>query len=283
MAGGEGTRFYPLSTPDKPKQFLNFIGERSFLRQTYDRILPLASPSDIFISTNKRYAGLVSKQLPDVPPENIIGEPFKKNTAPALAYITALIHKRYGDVAIGCFPSDHYIKDEKGFRECVKKGAQIATRGHIVTLGICPDSPSTDYGYILPEDISAEWSKVKRFAEKPDKERALKYIREGYLWNAGMFIWKASQALSEIGRFEPALYEPLSGIEEGENFIRDYFATARGISIDYAVMERSDIVAVIPSDFGWSDVGTWESVARLEKEGIAVSKEVANILKEKGL
>jgi|GEM_PF-193692 len=307
MAGGEGTRFHPISTSERPKQFLNFIGDKSFIRQTFERVLPLVSPERIFVATNERYIGLVKEQLPELSVDNIIGEPCKKNTAPALVYVTSLIRERHGDAVICCLPSDHYIKDENGFRGIIKQAYELADSGYLVTLGMRPLWPSTEYGYIcpatrhcegevgeadcravlggapphvchlrecgdLPQSIS--WFPVKSFAEKPKKELADRYIKEGYLWNGGIFVWKADTFLNEVANHVPNLL-PITHCSSPIT----YFKKVPSISIDYAIMEKSDRVAVIPADIGWSDVGNWDSVEKLMSEGVNIAPHICAVMK----
>ncbi len=275
MCGGEGTRFYPFSTPDKPKQFLNFIGDRSLIRQAFERILPLVKPERVYVSTGEKYVELVREHLPEVLAENIIAEPVKKNTGPALTYATNLIHERHGDAVVCCMPSDHHIGNEAGFRNIIEKGSLIAGDGYLVTLGMKPTWPSTDYGYICPEKAGAEWSPVKKFTEKPGKEIAEQYIKERYLWNGGIFIWKTSTLLTELNKYVPEL-NPSN--YDSRFTIHEYFEAVPSISIDYALMEKSSRVAVIPADIDWSDVGTWDSLEKLVNEGVDVSPHVISIL-----
>lgn len=279
MAGGEGTRFYPLSTPDRPKQFLNFIGHKTFIRQTFDRVTPLVPAENIYVSTNEKYVALVEEQIPELSIDRIIAEPFKRNTAPALAYCSALIRHRDSDAAIICLPSDHHIENEDGFRKALVQAVAIAGDGYLVMLGMEPTWASPEYGYICPSEKGAEWSHARRFAEKPDKQKAEKYQKEGYLWNSGIFIWKASVFFCELKLYAPDCAARLDAYQIGYKFMREYFRTAPAISIDYAVMEKSEKVAVIPISVGWSDVGTWESVHRLMDQGINVSECVRAVLK----
>ncbi len=281
MAGGEGTRFYPLSTPEKPKQFLNFIGEKTFLRQTFERAARLCPPGRIYVSTNDRYAGLVSEQIPEIPTSNIIGEPVKKNTGPALVYATSLIAQEDPEAIVACLPSDHHISDDEGFARVISLAADVASKGFLVTVGMTPSWPSPEYGYIKPAR-PGEWSEVSSFEEKPDVATAKRYMEEGYLWNGGIFVWKTEAFLAEVASCMPSLLVhhdaagmgPLSGLEAR----RRYFESAPAISIDYAVMEKSGSVAVVPASVGWSDVGTWESVKRLMEKGVVVSPRVRSVL-----
>lgn len=275
MAGGEGTRFVPLSTPERPKQFLDLIGDKSFVRKTFERILPLVPSDRIYVSTNDKFVGLVKEHLPEIPAEDIIAEPQKKNTAPALAYATALIQRKDCNAIICCLPSDHFIRDEEGFRCIIERGISLANDGYLVTLGMRPTFASVEYGYIRPSDVSAEWSPAKQFTEKPKADVAQRYIDEGYLWNGGIFIWKASVFINELKVHAAGLVpsDPCGHPAE-------YFGSVASISIDYALMEKSSKVAVIPADIGWSDVGTWEGLYRLSRcENVAIDPTVASIMR----
>lgn len=277
MAGGEGARFYPLSTPERPKQFLNFIGDKSFLRHTFDRIEPIIPLERVFVSTNDRYGNLVREQVPGLPPANIIAEPFKKNTAPALAYAACVIAARDRDAIMCCLPSDHHIQDEAGLRDALLKASGVAGDGYLVILGMKPSWPSTEYGYICPKG-KGEWSEVKRFVEKPDTKTAERYIKEGYLWNAGIFVWRAETFLAELKKCAPELAQLLKDYEDGQEFCHHFFEVAPSQSVDCAVMEKSDKVAVIEASIGWSDVGSWESIRRLKEDGVEISLAVLSVM-----
>ncbi|MFH1654845.1 MAG: mannose-1-phosphate guanylyltransferase [Pseudomonadota bacterium] len=277
MAGGEGTRFYPLSTPEKPKQFLNFIGEKTFIRQTFDRMLPLFACEKIYISTNEKYVDLVKEQIPELPEKNIIAEPCKKNTAPALSYATKIIHMQDGESIICCVPSDHYIPQENLFHEVIKQAIEIAQKDYLVTLGINPTWPSVDYGYISPAH-EGDWSPVKNFTEKPNEELAKTYIDEGYLWNAGIFVWRASKFLSELKTHATEVYESINIDADSGDFLKRCFEQSPSISVDYALLEKSQQVAVVKAAFDWSDVGGWGSVKLLQDNGVTISPDVATFL-----
>ncbi|MFH0798586.1 MAG: mannose-1-phosphate guanylyltransferase [Pseudomonadota bacterium] len=278
MAGGEGTRFYPLSTPEQPKQFLNFIGQKTFIRQTFERVAPLVPLENIYVSTNEKYVSLVEEQIPELSADRIIAEPFKRNTAPALAYCTALIDQRDNNATVICLPSDHHIQDEDGFRKVLAQAVSLARDDYLVTFGMEPTWASPEYGYICPLEKNQGWSPVKKFAEKPDTQAAEKYRLEGYLWNGGIFLWKASVFLSELKLHAPDCAVRLDAFRAGYDFMREYFRAAPSISIDRAVMEKSGKVVVIPVSVGWSDVGTWESVHRLMSQGIDISGCVKAVL-----
>lgn len=253
---------------------MNLIGDRSFIRKTFERILPLIPAERVYVSTNEKFVGLVAEHLPEIPVENIIAEPLKKNTAPALAYATALIQQKDAGAIICCLPSDHHIIDEDGFRCIIEKGIALAGDGYLVTFGMKPTFPSVDYGYIRPSDERAGWSPVRQFAEKPKEDVAKRYIADGYLWNGGIFVWKASVFMDEMRIHAPGLVP--SDLNAGP---LAYFDSAKSISIDYALMEKSGKVTVIPADIGWSDVGTWEGLYRLSKEGVVVESNAALIMR----
>lgn len=287
LAGGEGTRFAPLSTAERPKQFLNFVGEGTFLEQARRRVADLVPANRIYVATNARYVDLVKSQLGDISEQNIIPEPVKRNTAPCIVYATRLIQNRDPEGVIVVLPSDHVILDVEKFKKTITDAAQVATRSQkIVTLGITPRWAATEYGYIKAgrttpcADVGAY--DVERFVEKPDIQTARNYLDEGgYYWNSGMFIWTAKALLSEVAEHMPDMHELLNNFQEGSSFCNEFFTKARAISIDYGVMEKSRNVAVIPCDPGWSDVGTWEGLYNLYQSGkIAVAPMAVKTMKD---
>lgn len=271
MAGGKGTRFWPLSTEEKPKQFLNLIGNDTMIQMTVKRILPIIPIDRIFVCTGERYVNLVKEQLPALPERNIIVEPEGRNTAPCIALSTFVIERYYKNSTIAVLPSDHLIKDEEEFRNALLLANNfIENKGDsILTLGMKPDRPETGYGYIkFGENIIQNIKKVDMFVEKPNLETAKRYLNEGnYLWNGGMFLWKSDYIIKEIKKHIPDTYEALhsigniaeSGLQEYIN--RNYYRTD-SISIDYAVLEKSKNIYVIPSEIGWDDIGTWKAIER---------------------
>ena len=276
MAGGRGERFWPMSRKKMPKQFLPLTGtEKSMIQSTVERILPLVKAEDIYIATNRDYRGLILEQLPEIPEENILCEPMARNTAPCIGWGAAVVRKKYGDAMMIVLPSDHLIQQPALFRGVLKSALRTAeeTDG-LVTLGISPTMPDTGYGYIQ-YDTEADSGyenafRVKRFVEKPDLETAKAYLASGeYLWNSGMFIWKASVILKEIEEKLPEHYTLLKGIEAAigtekeEETLNGAFALMRSISIDYGIMEKAKNVYVLPSSFGWDDVGSWLAVGRI--------------------
>jgi mannose-1-phosphate guanylyltransferase len=296
MAGGKGTRFWPLSTEEKPKQFINLLGEETMLQMTVNRLLPLIPIERIFIVTGSRYIHYVKEQLPNLPEKNIIVEPEGRNTAPCIALSAFYIDKIYKDAEIAVLPSDHLIKDEKEYRDILKAGYDFVreNKDSIVTIGIKPDRPETGYGYIK---VSTDEKKleadnidiyaVNRFVEKPNKEKAKIYLKEGnYLWNAGMFIWKTSTILKHTKDFLPSTYNVLEEIaaasDEGyKDTLNEKYPLAESISVDFGIMEKAEDIYVIPGSFGWDDIGSWKAVERYrqkdENDNICVGGKVINI------
>ncbi|MDK0797210.1 mannose-1-phosphate guanylyltransferase [Clostridium perfringens] len=279
MAGGKGTRFWPLSTEKKPKQFLNLIGDKTMIQMTVDRIRPIIPIERIFICTGDSYVDLVKSQLPDIPEKNIIVEPEGRNTAPCIALSAMIIKKYYNDATMVVLPSDHLIKDEDSFRNILLDGEKYLKENDkaILTLGMTPNRPETGYGYIkFSKDKTYinnnEVIKVDKFVEKPNLEKALEYLADGsYLWNGGMFIWTVNNILDQIKEFIPKTYNALKNIEqinvnELQGYINENYGKTDSISVDYAILEKSNEIYVIPSDFGWDDVGSWEALDRYREK-----------------
>lgn len=281
MAGGKGTRFWPLSTEEKPKQFLNLIGDETMIQMTVNRIKPIIPVERIFVCTGEQYVDLVKKQLPELPERNIIVEPEGRNTAPCIALSAFVIKRYYGNATMVVLPSDHLINNENEFRSIITNANQFveANDEAIITLGMRPSRVETGYGYIKYSSIQQELNenkiiKVEAFIEKPNKKKAEEYLRDGsYLWNGGMFLWSANNILGEIKEYLPDTYMALKGIkevkeEEIQQLINEKYKETESISIDYAVLEKSDDIYVIPSDFGWDDVGSWEALDRYREKDI---------------
>lgn len=271
MAGGKGTRFWPLSTEEKPKQFLNLVGDNTMIQMTVNRILPIIPIERIFVCTGEKYIDYVINQLPKLPKENIIVEPEGRNTAPCIALSSMIIKRKFNDASVLVLPSDHLIEKEDEFRSIILKGNDFLEKNpyNIVTLGIQPNRPETGYGYIkLKNEIFNNIYKVDKFVEKPDENTAKKYLENGnYLWNSGMFLWKAENIINQIKNYSPEIYEALKEIETIEedvigNYVKENYKNTTNISIDYAVLEHSKDIYVIPSDIGWDDIGTWKAVER---------------------
>lgn len=291
MAGGKGERFWPLSTDEKPKQFLKLLGEKTMIQMTVERLLPLISIDDIFVVTAQNYVEILREQLPNLPKENIIVEPIGRNTAPCIALSAFVIKKHYGEEnpSIVVLPSDHLIVDENEFRETIRRAYEFVEKkeSNIVTLGIKPDRPETGYGYIELKIENGQFTdenfkidkykqqriyKVEKFVEKPDLKTAKEYLKEGnFLWNCGMFVWKCSTILRLTERYLNSTYKILSEIsnasgEEFEAKLAKKYSEVDNVSVDYAIMEKANDIYVIPSDFGWDDIGTWHSVERYREK-----------------
>jgi mannose-1-phosphate guanylyltransferase len=273
MAGGKGERLWPVSTGARPKQLIAFSGEKSLLRTTVDRLLPLTSPEKICCVTGKDITAAVASDLNDIPAQNILIEPFGRNTAPCIAFAAAWIGRFDPDAVMAIFPSDQDISDNETFRKAVSFGVNCLEDlpDMLLTLGIMPLYPETGYGYIAPlnkikETAGLNLFGVDRFHEKPDAATAIEYISRGYFWNAGMFIWKVSTILKELEMNAPGLFENTMTLMRS-NFkdvdILRFYTAAEPISIDYAVMEKAKNVGVIPASFGWNDVGSWSAVTKL--------------------
>ncbi|MBR1471050.1 MAG: mannose-1-phosphate guanylyltransferase [Lachnospiraceae bacterium] len=274
LAGGKGERFWPRSRKHNPKQFLCLTGDgKTMIQQTVERILPLVNMEDIFISTNQNYKKLVREQLPEIPQENILCEPVGRNTAPGIGLGAVHIRKKYEDAIMLVLPSDHQIKYKGMFLNVLRDAIRVAVQGrNLVTLGITPSAPETGYGYIRfnPEVTVENAFAVDRFVEKPDAAKAKEYIEsEEYLWNSGMFVWKASSILTSIGEHLPEIYNGLTriessiGTEDEESILSGVFDVIPSESIDYGVLEKEKNIFVLPGTFGWDDVGSWLSVERM--------------------
>ena len=270
MCGGIGSRFWPYSRTDKPKQFIDFFGTgRSLLQMTYDRILPLVPAENILVVTNARYRDLVCEHLPMLSESQILLEPDRRNTAPCIAWATYHIAARDPQASIIVTPSDHLITRESVFEQCVVRGFEfIENNDALLTLGITPTRPETGYGYIqIGQEIEPDLMKVKTFTEKPDLELAKVFVESGeFFWNAGIFLWRASVIKEALRRYLPDLSnhfeqgEDLFATEKETEYIDRIFPACPSISIDFGVMEKADNVYVECVDFGWSDLGTWGSL-----------------------
>lgn len=290
MAGGRGSRFWPRSREKMPKHLLDIQGERTIIRETVDRIRPLVPPERTLIVTGRSHAAELIRQLPEIPAENILIEPVGRNTAPCIGLAALHILKRAKDAVMLVLPSDHRIGNEAEYRRVLEAAANAATEGNpLLTIGICPTGPETGFGYIEQGDPwghdaascpQSEIHRVRAIREKPDIEQAREFLnRGGFLWNSGMFVWKASTILGAIKRFLPDLHEGLMqigealGTEREEQVVGDIYAELKGVSIDYGVMEKAEDVLVIPGNFDWSDLGSWDAlwdVSGKDKNGNAV-------------
>lgn len=276
MAGGGGTRFWPLSRRRKPKQLLNLSGNDLMINETIDRITKVIDNQNIYVITNVNQGGEMHKAIEGrIPTENMILEPAARNTAACIGYAAVKIEAVYGEGIMCVFPADHYIRNEEKFSEVLKEAiCQAEKSNSLLTIGIEPEFPSTGYGYINYDQESVGKAKlVKCFVEKPNLEKAKEYISDGnYLWNSGMFVWKTSVILGEIKKYIPEVYEKLMviknsiGKETETQVINEIYPTIPKISIDYGIMERSDIVMVLPGEFGWDDVGSWDTLEAMHNK-----------------
>lgn len=271
MAGGIGSRFWPYSRTQRPKQFLDILGVgKTLLQSTYERFLKSFDASNIYIVTNQSYIPLVKEQIPGIADACLLGEPSAKNTAACIAYASAKIHELNQDAVCVVAPSDHLILDEVSFMKNVETAINYAqTHDSLVTLGIRPSRPDTGYGYIqyMDSQEAKEVYKVKTFTEKPSLDLAVTFIESGdFLWNAGIFIWSGKSIREAFKNLMPEHYELFHegsahfGKPEEAAAIQAIYEQCRSISIDYGILEKADNVFVIPSDFGWSDLGTWTSL-----------------------
>jgi len=285
MAGGIGSRFWPKSRVAHPKQFLDILDiGKTLIQMTYERFLPLCPKENIYVITNERYADLVKEQLPDLADHQILREPLRRNTAPCVAYVSHKIAAVNPQARLVVAPSDHIVMRQEVFLDELRRGLQfVNSRDALVTPGIRPTRPDTGYGYIqfLEDNGKDDVYKVKTFTEKPTPEIAKSFLKSGdFLWNSGIFIWSVKsilkafkQHLAEVDEVFRQGKQFYNTLEEAE-FIAKAYTLCKNISIDYGVMEKADNVHVIPSDFGWSDLGTWASLYEIyEKDylGNAVS------------
>lgn len=272
MAGGIGSRFWPMSTPEYPKQFVDVMGcGKTMIQMTVERFAPLCPMENFWVVTSAAYVDIVREQLPDIPVENILAEPCARNTAPCIAYACWKIRMKDENANIVVTPSDALVTDGEEFRRVIGTALEFTAQGkRIVTVGITPTRPETGYGYIqaqIPMESADEVLAVSAFKEKPSLEVAKMYLAAGnYLWNAGIFVWNVSTILESMRRFVPDLAEKMDRMAEAfytpseAAVVGEIFPTCEKISIDYAVMEKADYIYTIPGDFGWSDVGTWGSL-----------------------
>lgn len=275
MAGGVGSRFWPVSTQEFPKQFHDMLGKgQSLIQRTFDRINDLVPSENILIATNEKYESLVLQQLPKTTKNQLLLEPAMRNTAPCILYAALKIYNQNPDAVMLVAPSDHWIDDEAEFSRNILTSFEASSQEDILmTLGIQPNSPNTGYGYIQFETSENDIKKVKNFTEKPNLETAEKFLASGdYLWNAGIFVWSAK---SIVKAFEQSLPEMLQlfnvidtyNTEKEKSFIQASYPKAENISIDFGIMEKASNVHVLPVDFGWNDLGTWGSLYnKLEKD-----------------
>ena len=292
MAGGIGSRFWPLSKDNYPKQFLDILGTgKSFIRSTYERFCPVIPDENFLVVTNKAYKHLVLEHLPMLRPDQVLCEPARRNTAPCIAYAAYHIQSRCSDANIVVTPADHLVTNETEFQRIIRLGFDFLAKNQqaLMTIGIKPSRPETGYGYIqVPkQNTLPEVVKVEMFKEKPDYDTAVKFVAEGnYFWNSGIFLWTLDGIMQAFRQYLPEMVEVFEkgiynfGTPEEQDFINDHFVDCPNISIDYGVMEKSPNTFTIPADFGWSDIGTWGSLfthAKKDEAGNAKCGKVVSV------
>ncbi len=282
MAGGIGSRFWPLSRTPKPKQFLDILGVgKTLLQQTVARFSQICPTENIIIVTNEIYAEIVQEQLPQISQNQILSEPLRRNTAPCIAYANMKIKASNPNALIITAPSDHIILDENEFVRIMKKSLDfVKANDGLLTLGINPTRPETGYGYIqVNNKVSAETDRdikqIKTFTEKPDRATAMTFIESGeFLWNSGIFIWSLESITKAFNKYQPdiaSLFNPqdpsvLTNLEAEKAFIKDAYGECKNISIDHGIMEHADNLYVLAADFGWSDLGTWDALFEISEK-----------------
>ena len=295
MAGGIGSRFWPYSRNGQPKQFLDILGTGlSLLQMTYERFLPMTDKANIFVVTNEDYAGLVREQLPELSDHQILKEPLRRNTAPCIAYASYKIAKKDPDAVITVAPSDHVIFNEDKFRKVLQTAiAAGQDQDKLITIGLKPNRPETGYGYIQYHESDDMVKRVKTFTEKPERELAKKFLESGdFVWNSGIFVWGVQAIIKAFEECLPEVAETFSDIEKAlytdkePRAVNDAYSQCGNISIDYGVMEKANNVYVVLGDFGWSDLGSWNSLHELSEknadnnviQGNAIVYETTNTL-----
>lgn len=273
MAGGIGSRFWPMSTPQCPKQFLDITGcGKTMIQQTYERFDGIIDIGHVWVVTSKDYRDLVLEQLQGINPQHVLLEPCMRNTAPCIAYVSWKIQKEDPEAVFAVVPSDHLILKVDEFKNVINKGSDFVSKGNrILTLGMQPSRPDTGYGYIEQGEVEENGVfKLKSFREKPDLKTAIAYLQEGgYTWNSGMFLWTVNTIVEELRKHVPEVAAIMDEIapsmftDKEQEVVNQLFPDCTKISIDYAVMEKTDKAYVMPADFGWSDVGTWGSLHQL--------------------
>ena len=290
MAGGIGSRFWPLSKDNYPKQFLDILGTgKSFIRSTYERFSPVIPDENFLVVTNKAYKDLVLQQLPMLRPDQVLCEPARRNTAPCIAYACYHIKSRCPNANIVVTPADHLVTNEHEFERIIRLGFDFLHEHPLalMTIGIQPSRPETGYGYIQVAQQTQAVKKVESFKEKPNYETALQFLEAGnYLWNSGIFLWTLEGIMKAFRTYLPDMVEVFEkgvghfGTPGEQDFINDHFVECPNISIDYGVMEKSPDTYTIPADFGWSDIGTWGSLfthAQKDEQGNALRGKVVSI------
>jgi mannose-1-phosphate guanylyltransferase len=269
LAGGSGTRFWPLSRKSRPKQLLALEGERTLLRDTLERLAPVIGPEAVWVCTTEALAEAVRRDLPEVPPEQILAEPEGRNTAPAIAWSVRSMPEAARREVVAVLPADHRMGDPAAFRDALERAARVVEReDRVMTLGVVPRWAETGYGYLELEPVELEPDpdpkdvrRVRHFVEKPSEENAKRFLESGnYLWNAGIFLFRGSTLLDLVAIHQPELSQGLEAIAAAPDRLRELYGRLPGDSIDYAIMEKLDGIATLPLDCGWSDLGSWEAL-----------------------
>lgn len=289
MAGGVGSRFWPMSTKERPKQFIDVLGVgRSLLQLTFDRFRDICPPANVWVVTNKSYVDIVKEQLPDIPVCNILCEPCRRNTAPCIAYVSWRIKSVDPFANIVVSPSDHIVTDTKEFERVIRGCLDFTGNSDaIVTLGMKPTRPETGYGYIQADtsscsSVNKEIFRVSSFREKPDLQTAQEYIKDSrFHWNAGIFVWNINTIIKAFREFCPSIsdiFETITvyGTDKEQEEIDRKFPMCDNISVDYAIMEKAKDIFVCPADFGWSDLGTWGSLLQLSSKDASGNSIIGN-------
>jgi mannose-1-phosphate guanylyltransferase len=275
MAGGIGTRLWPLSRQSRPKQVLPLVDDRSMFKVAVDRLQPLFDPSQVFVVAGHEHVDLLKNEGSGIPDRNFIVEPAGRGTAPAIGLSAIHLRRIDPQAVMAVLTADHFIGDEEGFREVLQAAHKVALKDHLVTLGITPSSPSTGYGYIergqLLMDVNGLGAhQVRAFHEKPDLVKAKQFVTSGrYSWNSGMFVWKVDRFLQELSQTMPKFYEQLLKIEAAidtpqyESILAEIWPHVETQTVDYGVMEKAKDVAVIPAEFGWNDIGSWTTLLEI--------------------
>ena len=280
MAGGVGSRFWPMSTSDYPKQFIDVLGcGRTLIQLTMDRFEGICPPENVWVVTSDKYADEVKKQLPNIADDHILREPCRRNTAPCIAYVSWKIKARNPKANMVVTPSDHIVLDVREFQRVITSSLKFTNNSDaILTLGMTPTRPETGYGYIeadlsYPSNYNKEVFRVDSFKEKPDLATAERYIKKkSYFWNAGIFVWNVNTVVNSLRVYQPAISKifermlPYYYTDKEQQLINEQFPSCENISIDYAIMEKADEIFVFPANFGWSDLGTWGSLQANSKK-----------------
>ncbi|MEE2822578.1 MAG: mannose-1-phosphate guanylyltransferase [Acidobacteriota bacterium] len=290
MAGGQGTRFWPVSRESRPKQFVQIVGSKTMLQDTVARLEPLVSLEDIYVVCGERYVSHVVTQLESLPREQVIVEPLARSTAACVGLAACYIRQQFPkEEVIAILPSDHIIKDVEEFQNTLRAGEELGSEGWLVTFGIKPSYPATGYGYMLRGESVGNFAgrpayKVAQFVEKPDLSKAKKFFKgKDYYWNSGIFVCSIEQILSEINSSMPQLGQALTEVERSwkdPDRMKEIFSSLESISMDFGIMERSKRVAMLPSNFGWSDLGNWralEDIHGIDSQGMTSNTPYVNV------